>query len=170
MPAADQKVDPERYQLVPRCLVFAIRDQEVLLITGAAHKRLWAGQLNGVGGHIEQGEDVLAAAQREFLEETGLHLLSPSICGVILIDIGGPTGVGLFVVRGDCEAGLMRASTEGELAWYRLDDTLYQRPLVEDLPELLPRVLSRQPGDPPFSGRYHYDAAGHLQITWSDER
>lgn len=166
MPAADQQVDTGRYQLVPRCLVFAIRDRQVLLIKGAPHKRLWAGLLNGVGGHIEQGEDVLAAARREFKEESGLELVDPWICGVVLIDTGGPVGIGLFVVRGEAAAHEPRLSVEGELAWYRLDENLYRLPLVEDLPELLPRVLAAQRGDPPFSGRYHYDAAGRLRVSF----
>lgn len=166
MPAVDQKVDRRRYQFVPRCLVFALRDQEVLLIKGAANKRLWAGLINGVGGHIERGEDVLSAARREFREETGLLLLKPRLCGVVLIDTGEAAGIGLFVVRGETEADPPRTSVEGELSWYRVDESFYHLPVVEDLPVLLPRVLAHRSGDPPFSALYQYDEAGKLQISW----
>jgi 8-oxo-dGTP diphosphatase len=33
-----------------------------------------AGKLNGVGGHVEEGEDPLTAMQREFREETGVDI------------------------------------------------------------------------------------------------
>lgn len=32
------------------------------------------GLLNAVGGHVEEGETEAAAAEREFVEETGLHI------------------------------------------------------------------------------------------------
>lgn len=45
---------------------------EVLLIEKA--RPTWqAGRLNGVGGHVEDGETYAQAMQREFLEETGIQ-------------------------------------------------------------------------------------------------
>ena len=64
MPASDQKVSHEHYSLVPRTLIFLTCGENVLLLKGAPQKRLWAGQYNGVGGHIERGEDVLSSVLR----------------------------------------------------------------------------------------------------------
>ncbi|MDP3183744.1 MAG: NUDIX domain-containing protein, partial [Anaerolineales bacterium] len=65
MPASEQGVSRDRYMLIPRTLIFLRRGDSVLLIKGAPHKRLWANKYNGVGGHLERGEDVLSAARRE---------------------------------------------------------------------------------------------------------
>ena len=72
MPASDQGVSTDRYALIPRVLIFLIRDNQVLLLKGSEDKRLWANRFNGIGGHIEPGEDPLSAAYRELFEETGL--------------------------------------------------------------------------------------------------
>jgi len=62
MPVTDQGVNPDRYQLIPRTLIFLTRGESVLLLKGASHKRLWAERYNGVGGHVEQGEDILSTS------------------------------------------------------------------------------------------------------------
>ena len=72
MPASDQGIRRDRYMLIPRTLIFLRRGESVLLIRGAPNKPLWANKYNGVGGHIERGEDALSAARRELREETGL--------------------------------------------------------------------------------------------------
>lgn len=164
MPASDQGGHNFRYSLIPRTLIFATRPGEVLLIKGAAHKRLWAGLYNGIGGHIEQGEDVLTAARREFKEETGLRLENSWICGVVVVDTGESPGIALYVLRGAAGPGVLRASAEGELMWVPIDPELYKQPLVDDLPVLLPRVLGQEAGAAPFSALYHYDPHGRLQI------
>ncbi len=74
MPASDQGVHNDRYQVIPRSLIFVRRGEQVLLLKGAAHKRLWANLYNGIGGHIERGEDALSAARRELAEESGLQV------------------------------------------------------------------------------------------------
>ena len=148
-----QGVSRERYSLVPRTLIFLTRGKSVLLLRGAQDKRLYANRYNGVGGHVERGEDVLAAARRELWEESGLVPDSLRLVGTVMIDTGSGLGVGLFVFTGECARGTPRASREGTLEWLPLAG-VFDLPLVEDLHVLLPRVLAHAPGDPPFSALY----------------
>lgn len=167
MPANEQGVTFDRYMLIPRTLIFLTRADRVLLLKGAPHKRLWANRYNGVGGHLERGEDVLSAAQRELLEETNLTSPDLHLCGMITIDTGQNPGILLFVITGTCPQGEPRESPEGKPEWVAVSKLL-TLPLVEDLPALLPRVLAHQPGDPPFAGQYRYDEAGKMQITFME--
>ena len=166
MPASDQGSTSDRYTLVPRTLIFITRGERILLSKGAPHKRLWANLYNGIGGHIEPGEEVLSAAQRELLEETGLSVDDLWLCGTIIITTGKNPGIGIFVLRGESESGKPRNSDEGILEWISINQ-FDQRPLVEDLYTLLPRVLAMRKSDPPFSAHYSYDADDRLVINFN---
>ncbi len=161
----DQGVFPERYRIIPRVLVFARRGEAVLLLKGAPTKRLWANQYNGVGGHVEAGESVLAAARREFLEETGLELTEAHLAAIVMIDTGQMTGIGMFVFCGTAAAGEPLAGPEGTLEWVAPQD-LPGLPLVEDLPELLPRLLAWQSGEPVIFARYFYTPENALVVEF----
>lgn len=167
MPASDQGVFRHRYPLIPRTLIFLTRDQTVLLLKGAENKKLWANLYNGVGGHIERGEDILTASKRELEEETGLRAERLRLCAVITVDTGEDVGIGIFVLRGECPNGIPKPSDEGTLEWIPFNE-LDALPLVEDLPVLLPRVLAWQPGEPPLIAHYSYDSDDRLVIEFGD--
>ena len=165
MSVEEQGVNFDRYMLVPRTLIFLTRGDEVLLLKGAKNKRLWSGLYNGIGGHIEKGEDVFDAAQREIIEETGISSQLLSLCGIVTVDSGINPGVCIFIFKGECLLGKVSGSAEGSLEWIARSE-LFHLPLVADLHELLPRILSHPPGSQPFTAHSVYDENGRLTITF----
>jgi 8-oxo-dGTP diphosphatase len=168
MPAAEQGTGslPSRYQLVPRVLCFVLAGHEVLLLRGAAGKKLWPGQYNGLGGHVERGESVRAAAEREILEEAGLRVARLRLRGVITIDTRASAGIGLFVFTGETDrASGLTASAEGTLEWVPLAE-VSRLPIVPDVARLLERLAAEPESAPPFSAHYHYDERDDLVMTF----
>lgn len=165
MPISDQGAIPGRYTIIPRALIFVFRGEDVLLIRGAPTKRLWANKYNGIGGHIERGEDALTAARRELAEETGLTEIDLGLVGTVLIDAGGELGIGLFVFRGEYRDGDLIESHEGGLEWVPVS-RLGEYPLVEDLQTFLPKISAMGPGDPPFCARTYYDEDEQMRIDF----
>ncbi len=152
--------DARRYTVIPRTLIFLYRGDEVLLLRGAATKRLWAGKYNGIGGHIEAGESPLESARRELREETGLEA-ELTLRAVIHVTFPHPPGVMLFVFVGEAPpAAQPRPSHEGTPEWIAVQ-ARERVQLVDDLPWLLPRIL--RPG-PLLFLRYFFDEEGDLII------
>lgn len=153
-----------RYQAIPRVLIFLRNGADVLLLKGAPTKRIWANLYNGVGGHVEQDEDVLSAARREVQEETGLDVPDLKLCAVVNIDGGDQTtGILMFVFTGWSQRREITESHEGALHWIAAD-ALADLPLVEDLSWLLPRVLALPETAGPLFLHYSYDEADQLVI------
>jgi 8-oxo-dGTP diphosphatase len=169
MPAADQgvTVSRQRYHLVPRVLCFVYAGNAVLLLHGAPDKKIWPGKYNGLGGHIERGESVQAAAAREIFEEAGLKVENLQLRGVVTVDTGEPAGIALFVFSAQALSRDTIASAEGTLEWVPLSE-VPARDCVEDVPVLLARLATQAPSASPFSANYHYDNAGRLLIDFAD--
>src|SRR5205085_10509421 len=158
MPAAEQGSSQaqSRYQIVPRVLCFVLDGDRVLLLRGAADKKIWPSAYNGLGGHVERGETIRAAAEREIFEEAGLLVSGLRLRGVITIDAGAVPGIGLFVFTARPNGGGLVASEEGSLEWVPLAG-VRRLAIVPDVADLLERIAAQAPTDPPFSGHYHYD-------------
>jgi 8-oxo-dGTP diphosphatase len=166
MPSSDQHVDHQRYSVIPRVIIFIFHEDKVLLIKGSPSKKIWAGHYNGIGGHVERGEDILDAAKRELYEEAGISNCKMWLCGVVLVDVNKEKGVCLFVFKGLDSNSKVKASKEGELKWVDKNsiDTI---PTVEDLPKLLLKVDQQKRGDAPFYARSLYDSQGILEIVFN---
>jgi 8-oxo-dGTP diphosphatase len=159
-----------RYQTVPRTLSFILYGDDVLLLKGAPDKRLWPNRFNGVGGHVERDEDVCAAALREICEETGWeadNVEDVRLRGLINVDAGhSQLGVMLFVFTARARTRETCASAEGTLEWIP-GSRLLDYALVEDLPHLLPRLLSMPKDAPPLYAHYSYDEHDELIIRFN---
>jgi 8-oxo-dGTP diphosphatase len=168
MGVKDQGIEhsKRRYRVSPRTLIFITHGEKVLLLKGAPDKRIWPEKYNGIGGHIESSESVQNAALREIAEETGLTAVDDlTLRGVINIATEEPDlGIMLFVFTAVSDSTELLGSVEGApewVDWQQLDPSS----MVEDLPLLLPRVLSTPP-TALFYARYWYDENDRLQVDF----
>ena len=114
----------------------------LLLLRHAPGSARFAGRWNGVGGHVEAGEGVRAAARRELLEESGLDVGTLRLRGVVHeTGLLGHAYVVFFFVAEVDEPAALRPAPGVELAWHELS-RVRELPLVDDLHELLDALLS----------------------------
>ena len=167
MPQSDQGVTSNRYSVIPRTAIFLRCGDSYLLLKGAPTKRLWANKYNGLGGHVERGEDVLTAAKRELLEETALSV-DLWLCGTLIVG-AGELGVCIYFFSGECPEGQGEAkpSTEGQAVWIPFQ-SIGEIPVVEDLPVLLGKIHEMKRGDPPFHARSYYDENDRLIVEFGE--
>ncbi len=169
MGAKDQGADATegRWLVIPRTLCFVTHGNDVLLIKRAAHKRVYPGLYNGVGGHLERDEDPLSGAVREIQEETGLDVTNVRLRGIIHVDAGETNGIMVFVFRAEALTREVSATDEGTLEWVSRD-RVQQLPLVEDLPILLDKVLESDAEGELFFAHTSYDEADRLIMLFAN--
>lgn len=162
-----QTIIPGKLRVVPRVLCFLLHGDEVLLLRGAPDKKIWPGMYNGVGGHVEAGEDVRNAARREILEETGQIVDQLCLRGVVTIQTSTPqTGILLFIFTAWTDERAVQPSPEGTPEWVPLA-LVNELPVVADVPLLLERALEIGTGSEPFFASYKYDAEGQFDVTFA---
>lgn len=156
-----------RWLVIPRTLCFVLNGDDVLLMKRSAHKRVFPNRYNGVGGHIERDEDPLTGAKREILEETGLQVSDLALRAVYNIDAGEATGIILFVFTSHSHSRQTQNSDEGTLEWIPRGEVM-NLDLVEDLPYLLPRILSMRDDSPPLFVHVSYDENDVIRMRFAE--
>jgi len=150
--------------VIPRVLCFITHGDDVLLLRGAPDKQLWANRYNGIGGHLEPGEDVYSAARREIQEEAGIPITELRLRGIITVaPEGDEPGVLLFVFTAQALSRDVRASAEGQPVWVARDQ-IGTLDVVEDVPVVLKWALDMKPDDPIFAARSFRDERGNIRL------
>lgn len=153
-----------RWTTIPRTLSFVLNGGDVLLMKRASHKRVFPNQYNGLGGHIERDEDPASGALREIAEESGLAAHSLRLRSIHNIDAGESAGIILFVYTAISDRrDFQRHSDEGALEWVPTE-SLSELDLVEDLPQLLPRILAMSDDEQPMHVHVSYDDADQIVL------
>lgn len=165
MPNNPQLILKGRYQVVPRTIIFIIRDDQVLLQKGAENKKIYPGFLNGIGGHLERMEDVLSGARRELYEEANISCEDLRLAGTIMIDVEETQGILLFVLTGEELTGEPQGSEEGSLLWVPIHQ-LNEVKTVDDIPELVGQILNFKKTGRLFFGKYVYSEDGRRIATF----
>lgn len=159
-----------RWLTQSRTLCFICHGDDVLLMKRSPQRRVFPNRYNGVGGHIERHEDPLTSVQREAEEETGLTLHTIRLRAIYNIDANEATGITLFVfTAGTDSRDFTEDSREGTLHWVRRS-AIYQLDLVDDLREMLPRVLMLTDDAPPLFVHASYDDRDQLQLRIAEQR
>jgi len=154
-----------KYQVVPRTLIFIEKDEEILLIHKRKKDSFGFSKLNGIGGHIEKGEEPYEAAKREILEESGLIIEELHLVAIIFIEIGSNPGILLFVFTANFPGGRLKESDEGNLIWMKRSLIKNTENLVKDIPFLLELSDSYKNGSPPTFAKYLYNESEELRIV-----
>ena len=96
------------------------------------------------GGHVEAGESFTDAVVREVLEETGLKISNPRLCGIKDWTNDDGSRYMVLLYKTDRFEGELKSSSEGEVFWMDLED-FKKADLARDMSDML-RVVSSSSG------------------------
>ena len=107
-----------------------------MLIKQNEKEKIGFGRWNGVGGHVEKGENPIESAKRELVEETGLIIRKLSLRFITILEKEENIGISLFIFTGRTNQRILRESDEGKLKWIKVVD-LEKYQVMDDLIELI---------------------------------
>ncbi len=124
----------ENVELTVLCLIH--KDDAYLLQDRVAKD--WKGYTLP-GGHVEPGESVVDAVVREMVEETGLTVINPHLCGVKQFPLDNGRYIVFLFETSEFE-GQLKSSPEGQMYWVKKSE-LHKVNLVKDFFDLLDVML-----------------------------
>jgi len=125
----------EEVELTNMCMICDGKGN--VLVQNKINHPTWHGW-NFPGGHVEKGEYVTPSVIREMEEETGLTIENPRLCGIKefhKLKDGKRYIVFLYVANQF--SGELKASTEGEVFWYPIDELYQSDKLIDGFVEML---------------------------------
>lgn len=79
------------------------------------------------GGHIENGESLTEGMIREVLEETGLCIENPRLCGIYNWIFDDRTRYIVFLYKTTRFTGVLQSSKEGAVRWIKKEEFLNEK-------------------------------------------
>jgi 8-oxo-dGTP diphosphatase len=134
----------------PATLVFAFRDDEILLINKKTG--LGKGKVNAPGGKIEPGETPEAGAVRECHEELDIRVSNLEYCGEHRFQFVDGYSIHVWVYRTRDFEGVPTESREASPLWARIDQIPFEK-MWEDDKYWLPMVIRGER----FQARWIFD-------------
>ncbi len=122
------------------CMVYD--DNGNILVERRGKHRSWSG-VTFPGGHVEPGEPFTVSVIREVLEETGLTIENPRLCGVKQFLTEDGVRYVVFLYKTNRFSGTLRSSDEGEVFWIPRE-TLDRYALAYKFDELMPVFESEE--------------------------
>ena len=114
------------------------------LLLGLKKRGFGLGKINGIGGKVEEGESVEAAAVRETFEEIGVNVSEMEHMADIVFDNlyykGVPESHMMHIFIGTKWSGKLIETDEIKPQWFNISDLPYDRMWIDDthwLPEVL---------------------------------
>ena len=103
----------ERIILTALCMIY---DGDKILLQNKVSG--WEG-LTFPGGHIEKEESIVQGIKREVLEETGLTIASPKLCGIKQFQTDDDERYLVIFFKTNKFTGRLTSSKEGEMVWLK---------------------------------------------------
>ena len=122
----------ERVILANMCMIY---DHEGRVLVEDRRKPQWPG-ITFPGGHVEPGESFVRSVIREILEETGLTIEAPRLCGIKQFPIDGGARYVVLLFKTDRFSGSLTASEEGPVFWVKRSE-LDRLQLASEFAEML---------------------------------
>ena len=121
------------YNMTVTVLCMVHRGDEILLQDRVAS--VWPG-ITFPGGHVRPGESFIEAIEREMLEETGLTIKKPILCGIKQSLPRNDECILSILYKTDTFSGEITSSREGKIMWLPRSE-LHLHNLVPDFTQLL---------------------------------
>lgn len=133
----------KRFSIIPRNLLLIYNKDSVLLQKGHSKKTHWANMYNGLGGHIEPGENVFSSAQRELQEEGGVlfRIEEMKLKAIISVKTYFDEDCYMFVFAITAPDEIQfHANEEGTLEWIKIDKLTEMENIAQDIKILAPLI------------------------------
>lgn len=157
------------YSVIPRVLIFVFDGQKLLMIKYSGRgdsitqeKKDRKGIYNFIGGHIEDGEDVIDTAIKEAWEEAGIRLVNPKIKGIVNVNGFGGKNIINFIITGTTLDKPIKSSVEGDLEWIEIEKIPHLNIFADTMP-LLEKLLTMKDTEM-FVGTTKYEGFNLIDI------
>lgn len=160
--------DLNPYLVQPRVLIFAFRDDKILLMeyvgpsfsldqTQQERKDVY----HCISGSVRKGEDIIEAAVNRANEEAGILLIDPKIRGIVNMNSFSGKSLVNFIVTGTTKTDGLSSKPEIEVKWIPIADLNHIHIFSEIIP-VLQKLLSSERYEM-FIGKAELDASYHMK-------